>query len=47
VLKRLTIWVEESTLADLKRIAVIKDRSVGWLVRKAATDLAKKEAKKK
>jgi predicted transcriptional regulator len=42
-MKRLTIWIDEKTLAKLKRIAKKEDRSVGWLLRKAAESFAQKE----
>jgi predicted transcriptional regulator len=40
-MKRLTIWIDEKTLAKLKRIAKKEDRSVGWLLRKAAEGYSK------
>jgi hypothetical protein len=44
VLKRLTVWIEQSTLVKLKQIAKKQDRSVGWLIRKAAEEFAEKES---
>jgi predicted transcriptional regulator len=41
-MKRLTIWIDEKTLAKLKRIAKKEDRSVGWLLRKAAEGFAQR-----
>jgi predicted transcriptional regulator len=43
VLKRLTVWIDEKTLAKFKQIAKKQDRSVGWLIRKAAEEFAERE----
>jgi hypothetical protein len=33
MLKRLSIWIDESTLARLKRKAKELDRPLGWVIR--------------
>jgi predicted transcriptional regulator len=43
VLKRITIWIETSTAAELKRIAKQKERPVGYLIRKAAEEYVERE----
>ena len=43
-LERLTVWVESSALADVKRISAKQDRSIGWLIRKAISEFVKREA---
>lgn len=45
MLKRLTVWIDEATLENLKKIATKQDRSVGWLIRKAAQEFAEREEK--
>jgi predicted transcriptional regulator len=43
VLKRITIWIETSTAAGLKKIAKEKERPVGYLIRKAAEEYVARE----
>jgi predicted transcriptional regulator len=43
MLRRLTVWIGDTTLEKLKRIAAERDRSVGWLIRKAAEEFVAKE----
>lgn len=45
MLKRTTIWINEETLAALKKIADKKERSVGFLLRKAAEEYVARERK--
>jgi len=48
MLKRFSIWLESKTIDDLKRIAKLKERPIGWVIRKAVEDFvsqAKQEGK--
>jgi predicted transcriptional regulator len=38
MLKRFSIWLDTKTLAELKQIAKLQDRPIGWLIRKAVED---------
>ena len=44
MLKRITVWLDASTLAKLRKIAKTKERTMGWLLRKAAEEYAARES---
>jgi predicted transcriptional regulator len=42
MLKRFTVWISDETKDKLAKIAAKHDRSVGWLLRKAAEEYVEK-----
>lgn len=47
MLKRLTVWLDTSTLKALAKMGKDQDRPVGWLVRKIVEDHIEKQEKPK
>ena len=46
MLKRFSIWLDTKTLVDLKKIAEIQERPIGWLIRKAVEEFVAKAKEK-
>jgi predicted transcriptional regulator len=45
MLERQSIWLEEETVAALKRLGEQVERPVGWLIRKAAEEFVERKTK--
>jgi predicted transcriptional regulator len=46
MLKRFSIWLDSKTLTELKHVAKLQDRPIGWLIRRAVEEFVAKAKEK-
>jgi predicted DNA-binding protein len=46
MLKRFSIWLENKSIEDLKELSKVKERPIGWIVRKAVEEYIERQKQK-